>query len=442
MQIQSYTFDLHKNIIKYVCKSKVVLLICIKMEGVMFDRTIYPKIKDCLEHYPVVVVTGARQVGKSTEVYKLVKDCGFHYVSLDNLMERSLAQTDPMFFIQQHELPLIIDEVQYAPILLEVIESIVNKKRLEQGSANGLFVLTGSQAFSMMEGVTQSLAGRACILNMMPLSANEIDGKEEKVFVPSMTCFKKEVHPVSVKELFKRIVRGFYPELHRDPESDTSLYYRNYVNTYIDRDVSELINIKDKLVFHNFLQHIATLTSQQVNYASISKMVGVSATTIKSWLSILEASGILYFLQPYSEIKLSKRIVKAQKMYFSDTGLAAYLARIYSSENLEISNLAGAFMETYVMNEIKKSYINNGREFSAYYYRDSNQNEVDLILLEDGRMHCIEIKKGSLFSLKDVKGFTQLEKTSYEKGLSCILCNTDKNYALSKDVFVYSIDVI
>lgn len=408
----------------------------------MFNRTIYPKIKEYLKHYPVVVITGPRQVGKSTEAYKLVKDLGFHYVSLDDLTERNLAQTDPMFFIQQHETPLIIDEVQYAPILLEVIETIVNKKRLEQGSANGLFVLTGSQAFAMMQGITQSLAGRACVLTMMPLSADEIDNKEENVFIPSMATFKKEIDPVPVKELFKRIVRGFYPELHKDPESDALVYYRNYVNTYIDRDVSELINIKDKMIFHNFLQHIATLTGQQVNYASISKIVGVSAVTIKSWLSILEASGIIYFLQPYSEIKLSKRIVKAPKLYFSDTGLAAYLARVYSPENLEISNLAGAFMETYVMNEIRKSYINNGREFLAYYYRDSNQNEVDLILLEDYQMHCIEIKKGSMFSLKDVSGFKQLENTKYEKGLSCILCNTEKNYALSKDVVVYSIDVI
>lgn len=408
----------------------------------MYNRTIYPKIKEYLKQYPVVVVTGARQVGKSTEVYKLVKDCGFHYVSLDDLTQRSLAQSDPEFFIQQHEMPLIIDEVQYAPILLEVIESIVNKKRLEEGSANGLFVLTGSQAFSMMQGVTQSLAGRACILTMMPLSADEIDGKEENAFVPSMDNLKKEIHPIPVNALFKRIVRGFYPELYRDSELDALVYYRNYVNAYIDRDVFELINIKDKLVFHNFLQHIATLTGQQVNYASISKMLGISAVTVKSWLSILEASGIIYFLQPYSEIKLSKRIVKAPKLYFSDTGLAAYLARIYSPENLEISNLAGAFMETYVMNEIRKSYINNGREFLGYYYRDSNQNEVDLILLEDYRMHCIEIKKGSLFSLKDVKGFKQLENTQYEKGISCILCNTEKNYALSKDVFVYSVDVI
>ncbi len=179
-------------------------------------------------------------------------------------------------------MPLIIDEIQYAPILLEVIESIVNKKRLEEGSANGLFVLTGSQAFSMMQGVTQSLAGRACILTMMPLSADEIDGKEEEAFVPSMDNLKKEINPISVNELFKRIVRGFYPELHRDTELDALVYYRNYVNTYIDRDVSELINIKDKLVFHNFLQHIATLTGQQVNYASISKILGISAVTVKS----------------------------------------------------------------------------------------------------------------------------------------------------------------
>lgn len=408
----------------------------------MYQRTIFNQIVDSLKHYPVVIVTGPRQVGKSTEVYKLTKELGFNYVSLDSISTRNEALQDPEFFIQKHSIPLVIDEIQYAPILMEVIESIVNKKRLEEGSANGMFVVTGSQTFAMMKGVTQSLAGRASILKMMPLSYNEIIGKEEKPFLPSLELLQTKMNFLNVNDLFRMIVRGFYPELYKDKESDGSKYYENYVNTYIDRDVSELINIKDKLAFHNFLQHMGTLTSQQINCSDIARNVGVDHKTIKSWISILETSGIIYLLQPYSEIKLSKRIVKAPKMYFCDTGLAAYLARVNNSEYLMISNLAGAFMETYVMNEIRKSYENNGRKFDGYYYRDSNQNEIDLVLMENLQLHCIEIKKGSMFELKHVKAFDQLKNSQYQMGISCIICNTENNYAINRDIFVFSVTCI
>jgi len=408
----------------------------------MYKRTIFNRIKNSLKHYPVVIITGPRQVGKSTEVFQLTKEMGFHYVSLDNISHRKEALEDPEFFIQQKGTPLIIDEIQYAPILMEVIESIVNKKRLEEGSANGLFVLTGSQTFSMMKGVTQSLAGRASILKMMPLSYSEIVGKEEKPFLPCIELLNKEFQSIDVNLLYKLIVRGFYPELYKDKESDTSEYYENYVTTYIDRDVSELINVKDKLLFHNFLQHIATLTSQQINYSDIARNVGIDSKTVKSWIYILEASGIVYLLQPYSEYKLSKRIVKSPKLYFCDTGLAAHLARVANPEYLAISNLAGAFMETYVMNEIKKSYENNGRKFDGYYYRDNYQNEIDLVMIENSTVHCIEIKKGSMFDKKHVKSFQQLENSQYKMGTSCILCNTESNYAINRDIIVLPVSCI
>ncbi|MCD7948648.1 MAG: ATP-binding protein [Erysipelotrichaceae bacterium] len=407
----------------------------------MFQRTVFNRIKNSLKHYPVVIVTGPRQVGKSTEIYKLTQE-GFHYVSLDNISNRREALEDPEFFIQQHGIPLIIDEIQYAPILMEVIESIVNEKRLKNGDANGMFILAGSQTFSMMKGVTQSLAGRVSILKMMPLSYSEIVGKEENPFLPSLEIYNKTFEPINVNDLYKIIVRGMYPELYKDKDSDTFEYYENYVNTYINRDVSELINIKDKLAFYNFLQYIASLTSQQVNYSDISKNIGVDSKTIKSWISILETSGIVYLLQPYSEYKLSKRITKSPKLYFCDTGLAAHLARVNNPEYLMISNLAGAFMETYVMNEIKKSYENNGLKFNGYYYRDNHQNEIDLILIDNMQLHCIEIKKGSMFEKKHVKSFNQLAHSQYEMGTSCIICNTEKNYAINRDILVLSLSCI
>lgn len=413
-----------------------------KEEVIMINRTIFKKIEDSLKHYPVVILTGPRQIGKSTEAFKLVKTHGFRYISLDDIEIRQQAIKDPIFFIQQHGYPLIIDEIQYAPILMEVIESIVNKKRLEEGSANGMFVLTGSQTFSLMRGVTQSLAGRATILSMNPLSFNEIFNKDEKPFLPSFELLQKEINPINVNDLFKQIVRGFYPELIKNPELSTNQFYKSYVNTYLDRDISELINIKDKLRFHNFLQHIATLTAQQVNYSQISRNIGVDVKTIKGWISILETSGIIYLLQPYSENKLSKRIVKSPKLYFVDTGLAAYLSRVYDWENLLVSNLAGAFMETYVMNEIKKSYENNGKTFNGYYYRDNNQNEIDLILVENLSLYCIEIKKGSMFNESHISSLKQLKNSQYKIGTSCILCNTERNYPITREVFALSVSCI
>ena len=238
------------------------------------------------------------------------------------------------------------------------------------------------------------------------------------------------------------IVRGLYPELYKNPKLSSEQFYKNYVNTYLDRDVSELIQIKDKIIFHNFLQHLATLTSQQINYSDIAKNVGIDAKTVKSWISILQRSGIIYLLQPYSEHKLSKRIVKAPKMYFCDTGLAAYLAKVDNPEYLIRSNLAGAFMETYVINEIKKYYENNDKRFNGYYYRDNHQNEIDLILIENGELHCVEIKKGSMFEKKHVKSFSQLKDSQYAMGVSCIICNTEKNYAINREVYVYSVSCI
>lgn len=408
----------------------------------MIQRTIKKYVIDSLNLYPVIVLTGARQVGKSTLAISLQEEFDFHYVSLDDIDNRRMAIDDPKLFIQYHGYPLIIDEIQYAPILLEVIESICNKARIEQKKSTGLFILTGSQAFQMMRGVSQSLAGRATIINMSPLSVNEIRGVEEKPFKVNMETMKKKFIYRSIDELFKEIHRGYFPELYNRRNHSSEKYYSDYMHTYIDRDVSEIINLKEKLKFHNFMQILASLTGQQLNYASLSKEVEVSAVTIKEWLSVLQASGIIYLLQPYHEMSMKKRIVKAPKVYFTDTGLACYLAKLKDYESLLASHFAGAFMETFVVNEIRKSYLNNNQEFDAYYYRDNNQNEIDLILLENAQLTLIEIKKGVSFKLSDVKAFKQLKNSQYKIKESCILCNTEKNYPLSQNIFVMSVNVI
>ena len=387
-------------------------------------------------------IDGNKTSWKSTIAASLADEFGFHYVSLDDIDNRRMAIEDPKLFIQFHGYPLVIDEVQYAPVLLEVVEAICNEARIKNEKSTGLFILTGSQAFQMMKGVTQSLAGRATIIHMCPLSANEIRGTEENVFQVNEKTMKKDFIYRDIHTLFKEIHRGYYPELYNRENLSTEKYYSDYINTYIDRDISEIINIKDKLKFHNFMQVLASLSGQQINYASLSKEVEVSAVTIKQWLSVLEASGIVYLLQPYHDSSIKKRITKSPKVYFADTGLACYLARFHDAATLLVSSFAGAFMETYTINEIRKSYLNNNREFNAYYYRDNTQFEIDLVLLENAELTLIEIKKGVSFRLSDVSAFKQLAGSKYKIKESCILCNTEKNYPLSKDIYVMSVNVI
>lgn len=408
----------------------------------MIKRTIHSILEQALKSSPVTVITGARQIGKSTEAYLFAKSHHMNYVSLDNIDERNSAINDPKYFIEKHGYPLIIDEVQYAPILMEVIEEIVNSKRIKQEECKGLFILTGSQAFQLMKGVTQSMAGRASIFGMEPLSQNEIEKRLEIPFLPSTDLLKKEIKPLSIQELYRRIIKGSYPELFNNSELTSESFYSRYVSTYLDRDINELINIKDKNRFHTFMQVLASLTGQQLNANNLSRIVGVSSPTIKDWLSVLETSGLIYYLQSYNDVSIVKRVIKNPKIYFADTGLAAYLAKINDAETLEASAFAGSFMETFVMNEIRKSYINNGRRFNGYYYRDSNQNEIDLVLIENAKLHLIEIKKGISFTMKDVKAFKQLEGSIYEIGESCIICNTQKNYALGRGVSVLSVSCI
>lgn len=409
----------------------------------MYRRAIKPHIVKALENYPVVIITGARQVGKSTLAYEFVKEKNFDYVSLDNIEQRKLAIEDPKYFLQQFHFPLIIDEVQYAPILFEVIEEIVNKKRLEEDNANGMFLLTGSQAFHLMKNVTQSLAGRASILQMEPLGMDELLHRETIPFVP--TKERIQLFPnrkdFSVKQVFEVITKGMYPELYKD-DRVISDYYENYVNTYIDRDVSELINLKDKLKFHNFLQYLSALTAQQVNASELGRRIGVSSNTIQHWLSILEATGLIYFLQPYHDISITKRVVRSSKMYFSDTGLASYLIKMNYPETLRISNLSGAFFETFVVNEIRKTFLNNKKPFDAYYYRDSKQHEIDLVIIYEGKLSLIEIKQGVSFHMNDVSGFQQLTTSMYEIENKIIVCNTLDNYPLNREVQVVSVSSI
>ena len=274
----------------------------------MIKRTIQKQIETSIKTKPVTLITGARQVGKSTLCYEMKKEFGFNYVSLDDRFERAQAINDPELFLKLHPCPLIIDEVQYAPQLFDSIESVVNKKKLETGSNNGMFILTGSQAYELMNGVTESMAGRVSIIKMSALSASEIFGQEELKFEINPTKNNKRIsnYKINLDELYKLIVRGMYPELYDKPEISSDSFYANYVATYIERDVPQLINVKDKMKFQNFLEILASLTGQELVYDTIAKAIGVKVDTVQSWISVLAAAGeIIYLLQPYNELSLA-----------------------------------------------------------------------------------------------------------------------------------------
>lgn len=409
----------------------------------MIKRTIKDVVHNSINSYPITLITGARQIGKSTLCYELAKQYNYNYVSLDDIDNRSEALTDPKFFLSKHKAPLIIDEVQYAPILFNCLESIVNKKRLETGEANGMYILTGSQKFKLMQNVTESMAGRVGVINMSTLSYNETIGRNEIPFSVDLDKLFDRVEPkITIDRLFELITKGFYPELYRNNNLNVNTFYSNYVATYVDRDVSELVNVKNKLLFHKLMQLLASLTGEELVYDNLAKLVGVDKKTIVNWISVLEASNIIYLLQPYYELSLTKRVVKRPKIYFKDTGLACYLAKLGDPKSLAVSHFAGHFVETYVINEIIKSYENTESYAEFYYYRDNDQNEVDLIIQSNGELTLIEIKSGMNFNNSSIKGFKALEGSKYKINKSCIICLSTDIYKINDNVYALPISVI
>ena len=404
----------------------------------MIGRTIYKEIEKAIKCRPVTLITGARQVGKTSLAVLFKEKYNFNYVSLDSYKERELAKNDPIMFLNVHPWPLIIDEIQYAPELFDALEEVVNKEKLKNGNNYGMYILTGSQMYKLMKGVTESMAGRISIIHMLPLSRNEVLSRDEPVFNFDYINIQKRAgeNPLKPLNLFNNIVKGSYPELFSNPNLEVEKFYSDYVESYVERDVSEIINIRNKLPFRNFLGLIASLTGEEIVYDNVAKIIGVDKKTIMSWISILLAGDIVYLLEPYNEISIAKRIVKRPKIYFNDTGLACYLAGITSGEILRNSIYCGRFVETYIINELRKTFVNNGIEPRFYYYRDNNQNEIDLIIIHEGKLHRIECKSGMTFNLSAVKGFKQLNKTQYQIGEKAIICNTDSLYSLGEKVYV------
>ena len=394
------------------------------------------------EQYPVLLLTGPRQVGKTTMLEHLieVEGKGRKKVSLDDLTLRELAKTDPKMFFQLYQPPLLIDEVQYAPELFPYIKIMVDERHQP-----GDFWLTGSQLFKMMEGVQESLAGRVALLHLSPLSQSEIMKRPPEppfsLELPLLSERQNGRQMLNTPEVFQRIHQGGMPALVTGTYSNASIFYSSYIATYMERDVRRLSNDIDSLKFLRFLRSVAARTSQQVNYKGIADDAEIDQTTAKNWLHVLEALGIIFLLEPYSNNVL-KRTVSTPKLYFYDSGIVCYLTRWSSPETAMEGAMSGALLENYTVAEIIKTYQNAGQEPFLYYYRDKDAREIDLILERDGKLFPIEIKKMASPPKKLTKVFDLIDKSPLQRGTGAILCMADQLGAFDQNNLIVPISLI
>jgi len=395
-------------------------------------RTLSQTLHAASASFPVVLVTGPRQVGKTT-LLEACAEVRRGYVTLDDLEERALARSDPALFLQRHPVPVTIDEIQYAPELFSHLKIAVDKAKHP-----GLFWLTGSQKFHLMQGITESLAGRVAVLDLLGLSQAEIEGRAEAPpFLPGPAWLlqaRKNVGPAKpVLEVYRNIWRGAYPKVVLDENMPRDLFYNSYIQTYIQRDVRDLTRVGDERAFYNFLRAAAARTGQLLNYADLARDVDIDQKTAKAWLSILETSGIVYLLPPY-HTNVTKRLVKTPKLYFLDTGLCAYLTQWSTPESLEAGAMSGAILETWMLSEIIKSYWHHGLTPPLYFYRDKDQKEVDLLIERDNTLYPIEFKKTASPSQTASRHFSVLEKLDKPVGQGAVICLRETDVPLSQTV--------
>ena len=377
-------------------------------------RTAETTIQKASRQFPVLLVTGARQVGKTT-LLKMMADNDRAYASLDDPLLRSLANEDPAMFLQRFSGQVIIDEIQYAPSLLPHIKMIADQNRRQ-----GQFWLTGSQQFHLMKGVSESLAGRVAIINLFGLSHREILGDYATTpFIPTSECLdQRNTSPsLLLPDLYKKIWIGSYPALYQEDQPDRDLFYSSYVQTYLQRDVRDLANVGDISTFTRFLRASAARTGQLLNIQDLCRDANVNQATGKRWLSILETSGLVFLLEPFHS-NLNKRLIKTPKLYFIDTGLASWLTGWSSPETLEKGAMSGVFLETWVISEILKSALNSS---SLFYYRDKDGKEIDLLIQSDEIIHPVEIKKSASPSKDMVRHFKVLDNLKLPVGQGCII---------------------
>lgn len=398
-------------------------------------------VKELSKSFPVILITGPRQAGKTTMLRHLAdsESQQREYVSLDDLNLREMAQNDPALFLQLHRPPILIDEVQYAPNLFIYI-----KKMVDEHHVAGEFWLTGSQIFKLMRSVQESLAGRVALLHMSPLSQREISGLQPKAFSVDLNSFiedSRTVSAVSTPQLFNTMWQGCMPGIVSGKYTDRNIFYSSYISTYVERDVRELVGTVNALKFNRFITAVAARAAQMLNYNAVAEDADIDVSTAKSWINILETLGIIFLLHPYSNNVL-KRTIKTPKLYFYDTGLVCYLTKWSSPEVAENGAMNGALLENYTVSEIVKSYQNVGREPYLYYYRDRDSKEIDLIIEGDGKLCPLEIKKTALPDKRLVKVFEVLNKSPLQVGAGAILCMAEQFGAIDRNNLIVPIWMI
>ena len=352
-------------------------------------RNLEKVVLEVTKEYPVVLVTGPRQVGKTTMLQKLMEGTDRNYVSLDDLNERNLAKTDPEMFLQLHKPPILIDEV-----------------------------------FKRMSGIQESLAGRVAVLSLTSLSQAEICGGEMQPFtldIEKLSARRKERTAADTGVIFDWIFRGSMPAIVSEKNSNSQIFYSSYLTTYIERDVREVSDAIDSLTFLHFITAVAARCGQILNIAEIARDADINQKQAKNWLGVLETLGLIFYLHPYSNNML-KRLVKTPKLYFYDTGLVCYLTKWSSAETLQSGAMNGAILENYVVAEIRKTYLNCGKDPYMYYYRDKDAREIDIILEHDGVLNPIEIKKSVNPGSELIKVFKLLDKSSAKRSKGAVVC--------------------
>lgn len=400
----------------------------------MLKREANEKIKQINETFRVLLVTGPRQVGKTTLLTENIPK-NMSYVTLDDIVLREQAKTNPKLFLDEHPWPLLIDEVQYAPELFPYIKIIVDREK-----QRGMYWLIGSQQIKLMKNVQESLAGRVGIVKLNSLTYSEIVKNEKKrIFEPDNIMKTDKL--INVNELYETMFKGGMPELYDISNMEKSDFFYSYVETYLSKDVKDQLDILDTSLFKNFMISIASRNGEQLNYNNIANEIGVNDKTVKSWLNILVNSGIVYLLEPFMNTKL-KRITHMPKIVFMDSGLCSYLAGWDSARDLQLSEKSGHYLETYIISEIIKSYNSIGKDLKISYYRDKEKNEIDLIIEKNNKIYPFEIKKTANPTKSMIKNFDQLNSINRQVEPGGIICCYDELIHLDEKNYIIPISSV